>query len=138
MRALLAQLSAALAPAGVERNRRTDATPEDAPLLVIWDGPHSADATDACGEVAYDMEVTCDGTVTAVSDADLGSALSDLYARTIEALAADRSLGGTAADTIETSFDVRVATVNESSEPLAFFALLLSVTFRTPIDDPYG
>jgi hypothetical protein len=138
MRALLAQLSAALAPAGVERNRRTDMTAEESPCLVLWDGPQTADATEAAGEIAYSMDLVCVGTVTAADDASLGSAISDFYARTVEAIVADRTLSDTATDVLETSLDVRVATINESSEPLGFFDLLLSITFRTPADDPYG
>jgi hypothetical protein len=69
----------------VERNRRADITADDAPLLVVMDGAHTAQLTDFM-DTAYEMQLAIDGAISAEQDADLGPNLNALYAATISSV----------------------------------------------------
>lgn len=129
--ALLGRLRAALAPVVVQRNRRAFVDASEAPVLNLLPGGHTAEIQDY-GDVTYTMTPTIEGTVSAGTDDALDAALDDLYARAVAALAADPTLGGLCVQIAETALDVRVAPVEESAAPLAFFSLDVAVEFRTP------
>lgn len=86
--AITAQLTAALAPVPVDRNRRAppDLTTETLPRLSVLDGDHQVRPSDAVGLVLYRVQVLVIGHVTAASDAGLGLAVNDLHASAVAAV----------------------------------------------------
>ena len=120
----------------VERNRRSAPDADDAPILIVYDQGHQANATDF-GDTSYEMTVGIDGAVTATDDSGLGPAANELYAATIRVLMADFTLGDTVEQVREDTFDFRLTTPDESAAPLAFFSLNLTVQFRTADGHPY-
>jgi hypothetical protein len=121
----------------VERNRRSQPDAEEAPVMVVYDSGHNASA-DSAGLASYEMQVLIEAVVSGPDDASLGPALNDLYARTLAALLADTTLGGAVTDISETSFDVRVATVDDSAAPLAFSTLTMTLSFFTDYGNPFA
>ena len=131
MQRLLTALATGVPNVPVERNRRADVASGDAPVLVLFDGDHHAQITDF-GDMTYDMMPSIEGTVTAMDDATLGTALNALYEAARSAIMADPALGGAAQQVSETGLTVQIVSTAESTDPLATFNLALSVQFRTP------
>jgi hypothetical protein len=136
MAALTARLTALLPDVTVQRNRRSVPDADEAPLLIVYDGQHTADNTMSAGETAYEMQAVVDATVTAAIDDDLGPTANALYLRTVVAIMADPTLGGVVTDTTEASFETRVVTAEESQAPLMLSSLALTISFHTAYGNP--
>lgn len=136
MQRVQAALISGVRGATVERNRRAEITADDAVLLVLHDGSHTALLTDF-QDTAYQMQLTIDAAVTGEYDEDVGPSLNALYAQVIEALMVDPTLGGIAVQIREDGLGIRVATIAESQQPLGFFSLDVTVEFRTGDGQPY-
>ena len=135
--AVMAALATISPAVPVERNRRAPVDIAEAPRLVVHEGGQTGQSVDF-GLMQYVMQIDVEGTVTAASDALIGPAVNTLYASILVALGTDPSLGGVCIDVRETALDVRVAPADESTTPLAEFALGLEVEFHTPLGDPAG
>ena len=92
----------------VERSRDHAVTPADCPLLVIHPGVREQ-RTRVSGLGVWVVPVVIEGWVKASADSGLGPASNDLYGRAVEALEADKTLGGAAFDLrergLETALD---------------------------------
>src|SRR4051794_39369132 len=87
--AMLDVLRGALPANAVERNRRADVDPSEAPFFVMRDLGHSA-SYENVGLVNYTMRVEVEGTVA--ESGDLSTASSAYYVTIISSLMADFSL----------------------------------------------
>jgi hypothetical protein len=117
----------------VERNRNREVTPEMMPALVMLDGGQRRQ--DESGLARYVAEADVEGYVLASSDAGLGPALNDLYARTVVAALADHTLGGVAIDVREGALDVMI--VREAGKPAAGVSLTFEIEFFAAPADPF-
>lgn len=136
---MLNLLTIAVAPVLVERNRRSPVDANEAPFIILFDGGHTADPSEA-GDTAYEMQIGIDATIggSGVGDADLGPAINALYATVLRALMVDPSLGGLCIDLRERGLDVRIIPTEASSAPLAEFSLDIVASFRTADGNPYA
>lgn len=135
--ALFDRLSA-LKPAAVKevyRNRRKPIADQNLPALVMQDGGQSV-PEELAGYTEYLLSAEIEGYVKAASDEDLGPAVSALYAATLAALMADRTLGGLAVDMIEGDVGIDLDR-DLGSSPAGAFLLTVSVRFWTKPADPY-
>jgi len=123
-----------VAGATVERNPNREVTPDMMPALVMLDGGQRRQ--DESGLARYVVEADVEGYVLAATDAALGAALNDLYARTVVAALADPSLGGLAVDVREGALDVSV--VRETGKPAAGFSLTFEIEFFAAPADPFA
>ena len=123
-----------LAGVTVERNRNRDVTAEMMPALVMLDGGQRR--RDESGLARYAMQVDVEGYVLATSDAALGPALDDLYARTVAAGLADHTLAGLAVDVREGELDVLI--VRDAGKPAAGFSLAFEIDSFTAPRDPFA
>ena len=123
-----------LANVSVERNRNREVAPEMMPALVLLDG--SQRRQDESGLARYVAEADVEGYVLAASDAALGPALNDLYARTVIAALADPTLGGVSIDVRGGALDVMI--VRESGKPAAGFSLTFEIEFFAAPADPFA
>lgn len=105
------------------------------PTLVLIDGGHSLD--EAEGGSVYRLAYTIEGYVAADDGDAAGDALSDLYAKTVSALLADRTRGGAAFDTLEGDLDVELSGV-EGVAPHMVFELQMSARYDTEDGNPYS
>ena len=124
----------ALAGVTVERNRNREVTPEMMPALVLLDGGQRRQ--DESGLARYVAEAEVEGYVLAATDAALGPALNDLYARTVVAALVDPTLGGVAVDVREGALEVLI--VRESGKPAAGFSLTFEIEFFAAPADPFA
>lgn len=95
----------------VYRNRRKPVPMDRWPALILHDGGHAPPDDGQTFASQYRLEVTLEGLVGATSsltmtEAELGPALSDLYAAARDAAFADRTLGGLAIDMHEGALSV--------------------------------
>lgn len=120
----------------VERNRRSAPEAEDCPLLIVFDGGHTAELADTL-DTAYEMQVGIDGAVTADTDEGLGPAANELYACVIEEIMRDPTLGGATTQIREDGLEFRLSIVQESEVPLASFSLNVTAEFRTDDGQPF-
>ena len=92
----LAAVATALADVATTVARNTDRafSPDELPAAVVFDGPHAAAET-FTGVASFSLDV---GIELLVSGEAGGTALNALYADTVAALLADRTLGGVAVD----------------------------------------
>lgn len=140
MLALLAVLQAALPAVPIERSRRSDIGEGEAlPRLVVTEGAHDADESDANGEVLYRLAVTIAGYCSADSDAALASAINAQHAAIIAALVGvplDLG-GGLDAWVTEARFEPDLATLANAAEASGGFYLDLTLDLRAPAGAPY-
>lgn len=117
------------------RNRRKEVPDAAMPALNMLDGGHDDPAEEAA-YTEYPLTVSVDGFVKATADEALGPALSDLHARVVAALLADRTLGGVAVDLTEGGM---VSDLNHGTgtSPQAKFTQFFTVRFWTKHGDPY-
>lgn len=130
-------LVAALPDVTVLRNARGEVDEDDAPCLILFDGPQQPAYADV-GMVAYTMTLDIEGTVTAVSDALLGPALNALYGRAAAAIGDGLHLGSPIEEVRQLDMTTALAPVERSVEPLATFGLGLAVKFITADGNPYA
>jgi len=123
-----------VAGAAVERNRNREVAAESMPALVMLDGGQRRQ--DESGLARYVAEADVEGYVLAATDAALGPALNDLYARTVVAALADPTLGGLAVDVREGALDVSV--VRETGKPAAGFSLAFEIEFFAAPANPFA
>lgn len=133
----LAAVCAPAVPGGptLYRNRRKEVPDAAMPALNQLDGGHDDPAEETL-YTEYPLSVSVEGFVKATADEALGPALSDLHARVVKALLADRTLGGVAVDLVEGGM---VADLNHGtgSAPQARFTALFTVRFWTRPGDPF-
>lgn len=121
------------------RNRDTDVPADRLPAVVQRDGGmiRQYEATDLV-LITLGIELEC--FVAALTDAELGPAISDLYARVTQMVLADPTLGGLAVDLVETEnmMGDPVIARDGADRPNAAFTLSFSVTFFLKPGDPYS
>jgi hypothetical protein len=132
--AALADRLATLTGVRVERNRDREIEPSMMPMLVIVDGGQSVDEGNS-GIRRYVLRLAIEGYVAAATPAGLGLALSDLYARTVELLLADHTLGGIAVDLREGDLADPVIDREPGHRPIAGFELSIEVEYWTAPGD---
>lgn len=121
----------------VERVRARPVTVADMPRLVVLEGTQIRDEeTGAHKEIVATIPIL--GFVKAAGDAALGPAINDLYARTVEALEADKTLGlafvlWSGEEDFEVEFDEE-----EGHAPAAAFTLSWEVRYQVAVSDPYS
>ena len=125
----------------VVRNRRNDLNIEEFPGLVVLDGGHQAADDENAGFTRYILTVQVEGYVGAVNsvqlaEADLGPAISALYASSLAVLMADRTLGGLAVDLHEGALDVAIDR-EDGHPPAGGFMLEIIVDYFTKTADPF-
>lgn len=125
---------ALLAGVRVERNRDREIESSMMPMLVVIDSGQSADDGNS-GFRRYVLRLSIEGYVTAAAAAGIGPALSDLYARTVEQLLADHTLGGLAVDLREGDLADPVIDREPGHRPIAAFELSVEVEYWTAPGD---
>ena len=118
----------------VERNRVEPVTAF--PVLVMIDGGQTPSEENS-GLKLYALRVDVEGYVQAGTAAELGPALSDLYAQAVKALMADRTLGGLAIDVREGEMRDPEIDRTQGHGPFAAFSLGFVVDHLTDPNDPY-
>lgn len=118
----------------VERNRNREVTPDMMPAIVLLDGGQRRQ--DETGLARYVAEPEVEGYVVAATDAALGPALNELYARTVVAALSDPTLGGLAVDVREGALEVMI--VRETGKPAAGFSLAFEIEFFAAPADPFA
>jgi len=118
----------------VERNRVESVT--EFPALVMIDGGHTV-TDENTGLKLYRLRIDVEGYVEATTAAELGPALSDLYAKAVAALMADRTLGGIAIDVHEGELRDPEIDRTQGHGPHAAFSLAFEVDYATNPTDPY-
>ena len=134
---VLAAVAARLGTIGgvtVERNRVEPVTAF--PALVMIDGGHTVTEENA-GLKLYASRFDVEGYVQTTTAAELGPSLSDLYAKTVAALMADRTLGGVAIDVREGELRDPEIDRTPGHAPHAAFSLAFEVDYTTRPADPY-
>jgi hypothetical protein len=124
------------------RNRRKAIAQGAWPALNQIDGGHGApEEVLTPGISQYTLDVELEGEVgatptAAMTEAQLGPALSDLYAASLKAALADRTLGGLCIDIHEGALAVDPDR-GEGKAPAGAFSLALTIDFWTRNGDPY-
>lgn len=118
----------------VERNRVEPVTVF--PSLVLVDGGHTV-SDENTGLKLYALRLDVEGYVQAETADELGPALSDLYAKAITALMADRTLGGVAIDVREGELRDPEIDRTQGHGPHSAFSLAFEVDYATDPADPY-
>ena len=118
----------------VERNRVEPVT--TFPTLIMIDGGQTLSEENA-GLKLYALRVDVEGYVQGVATADLGPALSDLYAQTVKSLMADRTLGDLAIDVREGEMRDPEIDRTQGHSPFAAFSLAFFIDHFTDPNDPY-
>lgn len=124
---------ASIAGVAVFRNRSKPV--KDWPALVMFDGGH-AEPVETTGETTYRLEIDVEGHVKAASDEGLGPAASELYAQLLDAITADRTLGGAVQDITEGDMDALDLPTAEGSAGLASFTIAFTVIYATAAGNP--
>lgn len=124
--AAIAARLALLTGVRVERNRDREIEPSMMPMLVLVDGGQSVDEGNS-GIRRYVLRLAIEGYVAAPTSAGLGPDLSGLYARTVEQLLADHTLGGLAVDLREGDLADPVIDREPGHRPIAAFELSVEV-----------
>lgn len=121
------------------RNRDTGVPEDSLPAVVQRDGGMTRDY-DGNNLLNVTLAVDVECFVSATTDAELGAAISDLYARVTQATLADRTLGGLANDVLEDEnmMDGPIIDRSASDKPNAAFNLSFIVTFFLKPGDPYS
>lgn len=120
----------------VERNR--DAPVTHYPTLVVYDSDQSAE-TDTHGYTRYLMQVEIEGYVKIEADegdTNVGTKMNAMYAKLVETLNSDRTLGGKCVDVNELDTEF-VPNMGEGQAPAGGFRLALAVEYWTAEGDPF-
>lgn len=120
---------------GVTVFRNRSKAVKDWPALVQFDGGH-AEPVETTGETLYRLEVEVEGHVKADSDDGLGPAASELYAQLLDALNADRTLGGAVQDITEGDMDALDLPTAEGAAGVASFTIAFTIIFATAAGNP--
>jgi hypothetical protein len=118
----------------VERNRADPV--QEFPALVMHDGGHEV-TTENTGMTGYEMTVTVEGFVASASQAATGTDMNALYAKTVQAVLSDCTLGDLAVDINEQSMEVALNDLIGNA-PCSAFNLIFSVQFYTKQGDPFS
>lgn len=121
------------------RNRDTGVPEDSLPAVVQRDGGMTRDY-DGINELRVSVGIDVECYVDAATDALLGAAMSDLYARVTQAALSDRTLGGLAIDVIEADemMSDPVIDYGSTDKPNAAFTLFFVVSFSVNPGDPYS
>jgi len=134
--AVLAALVTALRGlSGVTVYRQRGKAVKERPALNVLDGGH-AEPLCLTGQTEYRLSVEIEAHVGAAKDEDLGPAASELYARVVETLTADPSLGGLVTDVAEGAMTPLDHAEAEGAAAAAVFVLEFTVTFATAERNP--
>lgn len=138
---ILAALATRLAGiAGVgsfARNRDDDLPPGALPALVLIDGGQSRQ-DDLVGAMQYELRVTV-GLYAAgagIDGAAAGAALTEIYAKTVETVALDPTLGGLASWVTERNLSDPVMVSEDGVAPFMAADLEFLIVFETAEADP--
>jgi hypothetical protein len=154
--AFKSQLDAVAGMASITRDDYDQTVPASLPALIMVDGGQSrtidlgngsgqSGATgsghdgEVFGQEAYTARVVVHGYVDAADSAALGAAISDLYAKVVQAVLADPYLGGAAQYLREAADSLSDPEINlEGVLPTAVFAVHFEVEFVTKSGDPFS
>ncbi|MDP6622793.1 MAG: hypothetical protein QF754_11065, partial [Alphaproteobacteria bacterium] len=125
---------AAIPDITVERNRIEPVVAF--PTLVMVDGGQTV-SEENTGLKLYALKLDLEGYTQATTAAELGPALSDLYAKAVAALMTDRTLGGVAIDVREGELRDPEIDRTQGHGPHAAFSLAFEVDYATDPADPY-
>jgi len=131
--AFLARLQT-IANVTVERNRVEPVA--DFPSLLMMDGGQSV-TEENTGLKLHALRVEVEAYVGGATAAELGPALSDLHARAVLALMADRTLGDLAIDVREGELRDPEIDRTQGHRPFAAFSLAFEIDYFTDPSDPY-
>ncbi len=134
--AIAARLAAIATIDGLAVERNRDEPVERFPSLIVIDGPQVPNDGNS-GVTFYEMTVDIEGHVRAGTAAEVGAALTRLYAAAWRAIAAEVGLGGLATDIAEgpLSLDDRRGS---GGTPQGAFNLEITVTYQTAAGDPFA
>ena len=121
----------------VERDRSGPVTKDLCPILVLHSLAPATIAEESDDHVRHTVRVTVEGYVDAATDAALGPAANELYARTRTAIYANRTLSGVAFDITETETSQGLDG-EQGHAPLGHFAMTLRVDYQTAPGDPFS
>ncbi len=129
----------------VERARVAPAAVDDLPILVVTSGgQRRIDERETAEIKIYEMDVLIEGAVAGSSVAAADTALNDLYARVVESLESDKSLGfaGSPGDDVvlwsgEGDLDVDMDREGGHDNAAAFL-LTWIIRYVTSPTDPYA
>jgi hypothetical protein len=121
----------------VERARDHAVTPGEAPILMVYADGDRTERERVVGLGIWSAPVRVEGVVKASTIAGLGPALNDLYGRALEALEADRTLGGAAVRFRETNLSTAVDR-ERGHRPMMTFDLALEVDVDAAEGDPFS
>lgn len=119
---------------GLKVYRNRDAAVSARTALVLYEGNQQADH-ELPNQIRYTMTLNLEGIVKPASD-NLGSEINNLYAKAIQALVADYTLGGLTVDVKEISTDFEVLQ-QEGMQPAATFLSRIEVMYFTRDNDPF-
>jgi hypothetical protein len=154
--AFKSQLDAVTGMASITRDDYGQTAPGSLPALIMVDGGQSrtialgndsgqsgAAGSDRDGEVfgqeTYTARVAVYGYVDAADSTALGAAISDLYAKVVQAVLADPYLDGSAQYLREAADSLSDPEINlEGVLPTAVFAIHFEIEFVTKSGDPFS
>lgn len=134
-----AQVSTALSPVVVERNRSNEIQQDQSIYVLLVDGPQ-AKASDETAIEFYRMTVFSTGYIKldtpTATDADIGPAMNALYADLLNAALSDHTLGGLSVDVREG--DMREVYIEPGADhPTCMFELSFVIDYFTAAGDPF-
>ena len=118
----------------VERNRRDEVAAF--PRIVQRDGGHAV-APDAVGYERLTITVDLELYVRVAAGVDYGEKLNELYAAAVEALCADRTLGGLALELLQIGMSTPAVDTTDTSTKTAVATATFEVEVLQSRDTPY-